>query len=71
LGVPAIVQDTGFVCALPTGEGILNFSTVDQARSAIESLVADPQRHVQAARDIAYEYFDSTKVLNRLIAQAA
>lgn len=71
LGVPAIVQDTGFACALPTGEGILNFSTVDQARSAIESLVADPQRHAQAACDIVYEYFDSTKVLNRLIAQAA
>ena len=71
LGVPAIVQDTGFACALPTGEGILKFSTVDEARSAIESVAADPQRHVRAARDIVYEYFDSTKVLNRLIAQAA
>jgi hypothetical protein len=71
LGVPAIVQDTGFGCVLPTGEGILKFSTVDEARSAIESVVADPQRHVRAAGDIAYEYFDSTKVLNRLIAQAA
>jgi hypothetical protein len=71
LGVPAIVQDTGFACALPTGEGILNFSTVDEARTAIESVVADPQRHTRAARDIIYEYFDSAKVLNRLIAQAA
>jgi hypothetical protein len=71
LGVPAIVQDTGFGCALPTGEGILKFSTVDQAQSAIESIVADPQRHAQAAADIVDEYFDSTKVLNRLIAQAA
>jgi hypothetical protein len=64
-------RDTGFACALPTGEGILNFSTVDQGRNAIESVVADPQRHAQAARDIVYEYFDSSKVLNRLIAQAA
>jgi hypothetical protein len=70
LGVPAIVQDTGFTCALPTGEGILSFSTIDEARSRIESVVADPQRHARAARDIAYEYFDSAKVLNRLIARA-
>jgi hypothetical protein len=71
LGVPAVVEDTGFTCALPTGEGLLKFSTVDEARSAIESVVADPQRHARAARDIVYEYFDSTKVLNRLIEHAA
>jgi hypothetical protein len=71
LGVPAIVQDTGFACALPTGEGILPFSTVDEARSQIEILIADPRRHERAARDIVYEYFDSSKVLNRLIAEAA
>jgi hypothetical protein len=70
LGVPSIVQDTGFACALPTG-GILTFSTLDEARGAIESLVADPQRHAEAARGIVHEYFDSTKVLNRLIAEAA
>lgn len=71
LGIPAIVQDTGFGCALPTGEGILPFSTVDEARSQIEFLVADPRRHERAALDIVYEYFDSTKVLNRLIDEAA
>jgi hypothetical protein len=70
LGVPAIVQDTGFECILPTGEGILNFSTLDEARTAIESLVASPERHARAARDIVYEYFDSMKVLSRLIAEA-
>ena len=71
LGVPAIVQDTGFSCALPTGEGILSFSTADGARSAIEAVVADPERHTRTARDIVHEYFDSAKVLNRLITQAA
>ena len=70
LGVPAVVQDTGFGCALPIGEGILKFSTADEALRAIDSLAANPQRHARAARDIAYEYFDSNKVLSRLIAQA-
>ncbi|MBV8774195.1 MAG: glycosyltransferase family 1 protein, partial [Deltaproteobacteria bacterium] len=71
LGIPAIVQDTGFGCALPTGEGILPFSTVDEARGHIESLVADPRRHERAALEIVYEYFDSSKILSRLIDEAA
>jgi hypothetical protein len=69
LGVPAVVQDTGFGCAVPTGEGVLKFSTVDEASEAVAAVIGDPQRHVRAARDIAYEYFDSSKVLSRLIAQ--
>jgi len=71
LGVPAIVQDTGFACALPAGEGMLSFSTIDEARAAIEAVISDPERHSRAARDIVYEYFDSQKVLNQLIEQAA
>jgi hypothetical protein len=67
LGVPVVVQDTGFGCALPKGEGILSFSTTDEAQAAVESIVAAPHRHAQAAREIAREYFDAKKVLSRLI----
>ncbi len=70
LGVPVIVQDTGFGCALPSGEGVLRFSTIDQARAAIEALHADPLRHGCAAREIAHEYFDFGKVLQQLIEHA-
>jgi len=70
LGVPVIVQDTGFGCALPSGEGLLRFSTIDQARAAIEALHTDPLRHVCAAREIAREYFDFGKVLQQLIERA-
>jgi hypothetical protein len=70
LGVPAIVQDTGFGRAIPTGEGVLTFTTPDEATEAIERLVSDPKRHANAARAIAEEYFDSDKVLNRLIDKA-
>ncbi len=70
LGVPVIVQDTGFSRRIPSGEGILSFSTLDEARGAIEELVAEPERHARAARAIAEEYFDSDKVLGRLIEQA-
>ncbi len=69
LGVPAVVQDTGFGCAVPTGDGVLKFSTLDEACEAIEAVLANPQHHAQAAYEIAREYFDSDKVLSRLVAQ--
>jgi len=70
LGVPVIVQDTGFSRHIPTGEGILSFSTLDEARTAIEKLTGDPDRHARAARELAAEYFASEKVLAQLVKSA-
>jgi hypothetical protein len=70
LGVPVVVQDTGFDCAIPTGEGVLSFATIDEAQAAIAAVVMNPERHARAAREIAHEYFDSSKVLRRLIDSA-
>ncbi|MGH7248862.1 MAG: glycosyltransferase family 1 protein, partial [Pseudomonadota bacterium] len=70
LGVPTIVQDTGFGCSLPHGEGILAFSTLGEARDAIASVARDPGRHARAALEIAREYFDARRVLTRLIERA-
>jgi hypothetical protein len=70
LGVPAIVQDTGFSSAIPTGEGVLAFSTPAEAADAIQRLASDPERHARAALEIGREYFDARKVLGRLIEQA-
>lgn len=70
LGVPAIVQDTGFSRMIPTGEGVLTFSTPEEAADAIARVAAEPERHAKAARALAEEYFDSDKVLTRLL-QAA
>ena len=70
LGVPTIVQDTGFGCSIPTGEGVLTFTTVEEAANAIDRLASDPYRHAAAASDIAEEYFDSDKMLTHLIDEA-
>ena len=70
LGVPAIVQDTGFGKAIPTGEGVLTFSTPEEAAAAIEHLMSDPGRHAEAARAIAEEYFDSDRVLTQMVEEA-
>jgi hypothetical protein len=67
LGVPVVVQDTGFGVTIPSGEGVLKFSTLDGAAEAIATLASNPQRHARAAREIAREYFDAKKVLPRLI----
>ncbi len=70
LGVPAIVQDTGFGHTIPTGEGVLTFSNVDEAVAAIETLRRNPQRHAQKAREIAEMYFDAAVVLEQMVETA-
>jgi hypothetical protein len=69
-GRPAIVQDTGFSTVLPVGEGIVPFTTIEEAAAAIREVEANYARHASAARAIAQEYFDSDKVLARLIDDA-
>jgi glycosyltransferase involved in cell wall biosynthesis len=70
LGVPAVVQDTGFGRRIPTGEGLLTFATLDEAADAIERVAGEPQRHARAARELALEYFNSDRVLEELIDRA-
>jgi hypothetical protein len=70
LGVPAVVQDTGFSRFLPVGEGLLAFQTAEEALDAIERVAREPQRHVAAAQSIARQCFDSDKVLTQLLEQA-
>jgi hypothetical protein len=69
-GRPVAVQDTGFGSVLPTGEGLLAFSTVDEAVTSIKQIEADYRRHAKAAREIAAEYFDATTVLTHLVEEA-
>jgi hypothetical protein len=70
LGVPVVVQDTGFGHVIPTGEGVLTFNTPDEATAAIDEIAANPDRHARAASEIARDYFDSDRVLSRLLEQA-
>ena len=69
-GRPVVVQDTGFSRVLPVGKGLLPFSDPDGAVAALESLEADYEGHRDAARALAEDWFDSAKVLPRLIEDA-
>jgi ATP-binding cassette subfamily B protein len=64
---PAILQDTGFGAALPTGEGLFAFGDVDEANAALEAVQADPEHHRRAAREIAREYLSHDVVLGDML----
>jgi hypothetical protein len=66
-GRPVIAQETGFSHFLPVGDGLLSFRTEDDAVVAIGELEGDYARHSSAARAIAEEHFDSSRVLTRLL----
>jgi hypothetical protein len=66
-GKPVVVQDTGFGEYIPTGEGILVFSTEEEARAAIERINRDYQHHAAAASRLAREFFDAQRVLPALL----
>jgi hypothetical protein len=66
-GKPVLAQETGFSDWLPTGEGLLSFASLEEAVLGAEEIRADLDRHQQAAREIAEEYFDSRKVLRELL----
>jgi hypothetical protein len=66
-GRPVVAQDTGFPSYLPTGEGLLAFTTAEEAAAAIDTVSADYARHARAARALAEGLFDSRRVLTRLL----
>lgn len=66
-GKPVVVQHTGSSSFLPNGEGMFRFSTLEAAAHALASINSDYERHCRAAREIAKAYFDSKKVLVKIL----
>jgi hypothetical protein len=52
---------------LPTGRGVLSFSTLEEAVQGAEEILHNYALHCQAAREIAQEYFAADKVLDKLL----
>jgi len=66
-GLPVILQNTGFTDWLPSGNGVLAFSSLEEAVSCIEKVNADYLTHRNAAREIAEKVFNYKVVLPRLV----
>jgi len=61
-GKPVIAQATGFENHISTGRGLFHFHTMEDILTAIESINANYILHCKAAREVAVEYFDATKM---------
>jgi hypothetical protein len=66
-GRPVLAQDTGLDGLLPNGEGLLTFSTLEEAVAGVGEITGDYERHSRAARAIATEHFAAERVLPRLL----
>jgi hypothetical protein len=66
-GKPVLAQDTGIAGSLPTGAGLLTFCDIESAIEGVHAIEGDYARHARAARAVAEELFDSSKVLKALI----
>ena len=69
-GRPVLHQETGFSDWLPTGEGVLPFSTMDDVLAALKELETNYERHAKAARTIAEEHFEATTVIRCMLEEA-
>ena len=69
-GRPVVLQSTGFKDHLPTGDGLFAVRTPEEAAEAIRRVRLDYNRHAAAARELAREFFDSDKVVGRLLSDA-
>jgi hypothetical protein len=66
-GRPVLAQDTGIQDLLPCGEGLVTFSTLDEAAAGAEEIVGSYERHSRAARALAEEHLAAGRVLPRLL----
>lgn len=69
-GRPVVLQDTGFSDVLPTGDGVLVFSNLQEAADAVARVERNYDHHRQAALDFARNHLDArivlTDILNRI-----
>jgi hypothetical protein len=69
-GRPVITQETGFDKILPVGKGLFSFQTLEDAVAALDAVESNYAAQSAAAREIAAEYFDASKVLGGLLRRA-
>jgi hypothetical protein len=68
-GRPVVAQDTGISELYPVGEGLVTFTEPGEAAAALDAVAADYPRHSRAARSLALEHFEATRVIGRLLGE--
>ena len=67
MGRPVLAQQTGFSEWLKASAGVVPFSNADEAAAGVRAIESGYAHHCKAARNVAEEYFDSRKVLPKLL----
>jgi hypothetical protein len=70
-GKPALVQSTGCEWKFTEQQGLLTFHNLEEAVAGLRNINDHYLAHCEAARQIAEQHFDSTKVLNRMLSHVA
>jgi hypothetical protein len=70
-GRPVLAEETGFGGVLPTGRGLLTFTSVEEACERVREIDADYRRHSRAARELAEEHLDSRRTLAAMLEACA
>jgi glycosyltransferase involved in cell wall biosynthesis len=66
-GKPVVVQDTGFSEYIPTGEGVVSITSLDDAINAIGEVEEEYSMHSIAAAQIARDTFSAELVINSML----
>jgi hypothetical protein len=69
-GRPCVLEDTGFRSRVPTGRGLLAWSTLEEAAEALESVAARYEEHARGARELAEEFFEARVLLPPILEAA-
>jgi hypothetical protein len=69
-GKPVVTQETGFSERIPSGRGLLAFSSPEEAAEAVRAVAADWPAHARAARAIAEEHFAAERVIGAMLTAA-
>jgi len=66
-GKPVVAQSTGFEHYLPTGCGLFAFRTMDEVLTALDTIESDYPKACRAARAVAEESLEATRVCRRFV----
>ena len=70
-GRPVLMEETGISQHIPTGEGLLIFSSIDEAAARVHEVMDRPEAHMRGARTVAERFLDSRTVLPQMIQASA
>ncbi len=62
-GRPAVVQETGWSRYVPSGHGVIAFSTIEEALNGLQKVTENPLHHREAAYAIARDHLSPRAVL--------